>query len=311
MPAEIIRRRHPLAALRLKLRHAQNALPAARDEQPLFIQPQHRAGRFVGRLFRFFCTEDLERRACQLRRRHGPRDEPAHLVDDPLRRLHPVDGRHGFVQHRRIRRLCRVLRRALRRAVFDGAHGVARKICRDVRQPRHQLFRRFHRVDGRFANFNDVALVHPGGQIHRAHARLGAVIEDRPLHGPRPAQLRQDARVHIDAAVLRDVQHALRQNFAVGDHHDQLRRERAQLLHRRVVAERLRLHHRQVMRQRKLLHRRLCQLHPPVFRHIRLGVHRRDLARAAVIQPFEAHAGNVRRAHVNNSHFLSSSISTS
>ena len=111
--------------------------------------------------------------------------------------------------------------------------------------------------------------------------------------------------MHVDAAELWNVQHALRQDLSIGDHDDQVRRQRAKLFHSSIVAEALRLHDGQADGKRVLLHRRLRQLHAAILRRIRLRIDGRDL-KAAFMEPLQAHAGNVRRAHINESHSASS-----
>ncbi len=54
-------------------------------------------------------------------------------------------------------------------------------------------------------------------------------------------KLRQNARVHVDAAELRNVQHPLGKDFSIGHNEDEVGRKRAQLLYHRIVPERFRL----------------------------------------------------------------------
>ena len=178
MAAEIVSSRHSFSALGLQFPHNEHRAIAACDLQALLCHRKECPRRFVRRPPRLLDTEDLERLPTDFHRRYRPRDQPAHLIDDVPRALRPVDGTHALGKHRRIRRLRIVLRRALRRPGLDGPHGVAGEIARDDSQTRHQLAARLHRVNRRFANFNDVALIHPGGQIHRAHAGLVAVVQN-------------------------------------------------------------------------------------------------------------------------------------
>ena len=128
----------------------------------------------------------------ELRRCNGPRNQPAHVVNHILPALAPVDRAHRLAEHRRIRRFAFLLRRSSRRARFNRARRVAGKLCRYVRQALHQLARRLHGIDRRSADFNDIALVHAGGQIHCRHARFacsGSESTTAPdLHRAAPAE---------------------------------------------------------------------------------------------------------------------------
>ena len=112
--------------------------------------------------------------------------------------------------------------------------------------------------------------------------------------------------MHVDAPVFRQVQHGLRKKHAVGDHDNQVRLQRGQLLLRLRVAERARLKNRQTDGLRILLDLGGNQLHAAVFRRVGLGIDGGKL-KARLIQPLQAYAGNVRRAHKNKSHASSSS----
>jgi hypothetical protein len=86
--------------------------------------------------------------------------------------------------------------------------------------------------------------------------------------------------VHVPTAVLRDVEHRLRQQQAVGDDHDQVRRQRPQLRLHRLRAQRGRLEHLEPARQRVLLDPRHAQAAAAPRRPVGLGVDADDLGLA-------------------------------
>lgn len=66
-----------------------------------------------------------------------------------------------------------------------------------------------------------VARIEAGVHEHRRNARLLLAVDDAPLHRRRTAVARQERAVHIDAAVRRDIEDALRENLAEGhDDHE-------------------------------------------------------------------------------------------
>ena len=76
----------------------------------------------------------------------------------------------------------------------------------------------------------------------------------------------------VDAAEARNVQHALRQDLPIGDHGDDVRLQRPQLLHNGIVAEGRRLINRQSRLECAELRIGHDELHAAVLRHIRLGI---------------------------------------
>ena len=69
-----------------------------------------------------------------------------------------------------------------------------------------------------------VAGIEAGVDAHGGDAGARLAVEDGPLNGPRPAVLRQQRGVHVDDAERRQVDHGLRNDLAVADHHHGLRR---------------------------------------------------------------------------------------
>ena len=253
---------------------------------------------------------NLEMRAVQVRRGDGPRIKAAHLIDDVPDRLRPVDGRKLLREHRSQRCFGRILRRAGCRTRLDGMQCIGQQRRTDGGQPRQQGRGILQRLDGRFADFDNVALVHSGREVHRRHAGLVQTVQNGPLRRGGAAQRRQDARVDVDAAELRDIQHALRQDFPVGHDGNDVRAQGAKLLHGGIIAERRGLIDRQAGGQRDLLDLGHGELHAAVLRHIRLRVDA-DEVKAVRDQAGQAVRRDLRRAHEDDSHASSSSSAIS
>ena len=114
----------------------------------------------------------------------------------------------------------------------------------------------------------------------------------------------------VDAAELRDIQHALRQDFPVGYNGNDVRAQGAKLLHGGIIAERRGLIDRQPRSQRDLLDLGHGELHTAVLRHIRLRVDA-DEVKAVRDQAGQAVRRDLRRAHKDDSHASSSSSAIS
>ncbi|MNT49060.1 hypothetical protein D3C72_1858870 [compost metagenome] len=108
----------------------------------------------------------------------------------------------------------------------------------------------------------------------------------------------------VDATQARNIQHHLRQDQAVGDHHHQVRLQCGQFSLSIFVAQSGRLQHRDIVLQSKLLDRARHQFLPATGRTIRLGVDRDDLVRA-VEQGLEVFGGEFRGAGKDNAQWLS------
>ncbi len=109
--------------------------------------------------------------------------------------------------------------------------------------------------------------------LHRALDRRGAT----------PA--REQGGVAVDAAQARGVEHHLRQDQAIGDHHHQIRLERSQLGLGLFVAQAGRLVDGNAMLDGELLDRARHQLLAATGGAIRLGVDGDDLVRAGRAGP--------------------------
>jgi hypothetical protein len=83
--------------------------------------------------------------------------------------------------------------------------------------------------------------------------------------------------MHVPAAVFRNIQNALRQDQAVGNHDHDVGLKRAQRIARDMFLQRFRLQHFDAALQRLQLHRRRGQRPSASGGTIRLRVHRHDL----------------------------------
>ena len=116
--------------------------------------------------------------------------------------------------------------------------------------------------------------------LHHGHPAFRVAGLDRPLDRRRTAPARQQRGVTVDAAEARNIQHHLRQDQAVGHHHQQVGLERCQFGLGGRVAQGLRLVDGNLVLQGQLLDRAGHQFLPAASRAIRLGVDRDDFIRA-------------------------------
>ena len=216
-----------------------------------------------------------------------------------LRRLRPVDGTHGLIQHGGIADPRRILGRGRHLAAFKPGQGLAQQFCTQHRQMIQQLPRRLVFADGSLGNVNDVSGVHLPGQVHGGDAGLRQAVQHRPLIGGGPAVFGQQAGMDVDAAVFRHVQHLLGQDAPVGHHSADIRLHGTKLLYRFFLPEIFRLEHGDSGSHGHLLHRRRHQLHAPSLGAVGLGVDAHHIE--AVGQYFfQAGRRDVRRTHKHN-----------
>ena len=107
--------------------------------------------------------------------------------------------------------------------------------------------------------------------------------------------------MHVQAAEPRQIQDAPGQNLAVGGDGDQVGSQGAQFLHEIRAAGFLGLQDRDVMPQRQFLDRRGLQLEIPALGPVGLGNSRQQVQARRAEQCLEADAGEVSRAHKDNS----------
>jgi len=175
-----------------------------------------------------------------------------------------VDG----LQHR--------LRAELSQAIMQAAAGVFRRDRRaDLEQHRSGVQARFH--------------------LHHGDAGLEVASLYCALDRRRAAPARQQGGVAVDAAQARRVEHHLRQDQAVGDHHHQVRFERRQLGLGLFVAQAGRLVDGYSVLDGELFDRARHQLLTTTRRAVRLGVDGNDVVLAGQ-QSLEVFGGEFRGA---------------
>ena len=166
-------------------------------------------------------------------------------------------------------------------------------------------------TDGqRFAQ-QHVAGIEPRIHLHDGHARLVVARFDGAMDRRGAAPARQQARVDVQAAVARQIEHPLRQDQAVGGHHHRIgaRRDKQIMGQARVLgvlaipAQAARLRERQAMALRALLDGRSLQLHAAPGRAIGLGQHQRHFM-PRIDQGLQRHPRELRRARENDAHAL-------
>ena len=115
----------------------------------------------------------------------------------------------------------------------------------------------------------------------------------------------------VDAPHGGQVQNVVRQDAAVGGHHDELRGQLPQLSQGGPVPELGGLKHRNAALQRRLLHRRGLELVlVPAHRLVRLAEHPAHRV-PRLNEPLQGGDGEVRGAHEDDSHASSSCSSSS
>ena len=222
---------------------------------------------------------DAHALARQLRFGDGERVERAHLVRQHLRRLRPVQLRFVLLQLARVgHALARLRHRHRADAEPLQLQAVGQHLRAEDRQRVVQLAGGRLRLDRQRTPQQHRPGVQALLHLHQAHPGFGVAGLDRALDRRRAAPARQQARVHVPATVLRDVQDRLRQQHAVGHHHHQVRLQRAQRLARDAGLQRVQLQHRDPALQRLALDRRRREYPPAPRGPIRLGIDRHHLA---------------------------------
>ena len=158
-------------------------------------------------------------------------------------------------------------------------------------------------VNGDFFTVQYIAGIQPFVHLHDGNAGLGVTVQHRPLHRGAAAIFRQQRNVQVDAAIAGHFQHGLRQDAAIGHHHDQLRGEGTDVFILAAVPQGAGLEHRCAVRQSHLLDRRRGEHLLAADGLIPPGVHGTDVVPGS-IQGFQALGSNIRRAHEQNAHQL-------
>ena len=220
---------------------------------------------------------------------HRPRIEGADLVRQRRRRLRPVELRLVLVQLVRVgRAVLRLRTRQRHDAGAQQAQAVVQHLRAEIGQAVVQLAAGVVFADDERLRQQHRAGVETFLHLHQAHAGVGVAGLDRTLDRRRAAPARQHRGVDVPAAVFRDIENALRQDQAVGDHDHQIRLQCAQRIARDLFLQCFRLQHFDAALQGFEFHRRRRQRPPAARRAIRLGVDGHDF----VMPRGGAQAGN-------------------
>jgi hypothetical protein len=185
----------------------------------------------------------------------------AHQVVELAGALGPVEAARLLGEHGGVGGLGVVLGLRLQLAGQVARNLLERELGADVRQLGRQGDGGVLRQDGQLGLGEHGARVHADVHLHERHAGDGVAVDDRPLDRGRAAVLGQQGGVDVHAAELRQIEDLLRQDLAVGHHHDQRGVEFAQEGEELgVVLDLLRLVHGEAMGEGQLFHRRRGQL---------------------------------------------------
>ena len=219
--------------------------------------------------------------------------------------LCPVDDAHVLGEHGGVGIGAVILNRAVSGSGTKLFHSFGQRLGPQLRQPRRQRLGILLGVNIGFQHMQNVPGVQLPGHVHDGHAGLPLAVEDGPVDGSRPPVFGQQGRMNVDGAIGRGVQNVLRQDAAIGRHHDQLRMQLPHQGQGRAVPHFRGLIHGQPLGQGVFLHRRKGQLMPPVFGAVRLGEHAADLV-SVLHQPLQGRHREIRRAHKQDPHSSSS-----
>ena len=210
---------------------------------------------------------------------------------------------HLLVQHGGKGGVFVLLRHSHQGACGDLGNGLAQSFGTHSGNAVEQFAAGLLGVDDDFFAVQHIAGIQTLIHLHDGNAGLGIAVQHRPLYWGAAAVLRQQRNVQVDAAIAGHFQHGLRQDAAIGHHHDQLRGEGMDVFILAAVPQGAGLEHRRTMRQCNLLDRRCGEHLFTADRLIPPGVHSTDIVPSS-IQGFQALGGNIRRAHEQNAHQL-------
>ena len=155
-------------------------------------------------------------------------------------------------------------------------------------------------VDARRATHAESTRVQAFFHAHDAHACFLVARQQRALHRCSPAPARQQRRVHVQAAMARNIQHRLGQNSPVCGNANDLGFKCGQFRLRLFGAQRAGREHRKTQALGRTLHRRRLQLLAAAAYGIgaRVDGHHFVLLR----QVFQNGGRELRRAHEHDAH---------
>ena len=206
-----------------------------------------------------------------------PRVHAAHPVVDMGGSVGQVELRHLLVQHGGKGSVLVLLRHSGQSARCDLGDGLAQGSGTHSGNAVEQFTAGLLGVDGDFFAVQHIAGIQPLIHLHDGNAGLGVTVQHRPLHRGAAAILRQQRNVQVDAAIAGHFQHGLRQDAAIGHHHDLLRGEGTDVFILAAVPQGAGLEHRCAVRQSNLLDRRRGEHLLAADRLIPPGVHGTDI----------------------------------
>ena len=162
-------------------------------------------------------------------------------------------------------------------------------------------------IDGGGGLGDDVAGVQIVGHVHDGHAGLAIPVEHRPVDGGRPPVVGQQGRVDVDAPLWGCGQDLVRQNAAVGGHHNQLGSQLLNQRQSRAVPQLDGLIDWDIVGQSAHLDRRCLELHATVPGLVGLGEYPADRVPGGN-ERFQGGHSKIGGAHKQNSHSPCSSI---
>ena len=189
----------------------------------------------------------------------------------------------------------------------------------NVRHHVHQQLRSQHRqavmksyhslvgINGGGGLGDDVAGIQIVGHVHDGHAGFAVPIEHCPVDGRRPPVFGQQGRVDVDASLGGRGQDLIRQDAAVGGHHDQLWGQFLNQRQSRSVPQLDGLIDRDIVGQSAHLDRRCLELHATVPGLVGLGEYPADRVPGGN-ERFQGGYSKIGGAHKQNSHSPCSSI---
>src|SRR5581483_5944224 len=235
--------------------------------------------------------------------RAGPRQKTAAAIEDRARRLRPVDVAILFVEDGRQRCLGVVLRLWLNRSRFDACERRQQQLRAASRQSLTQFDRVFLGADGSLLLQQHVTGIETGVDAHGGDAGDALAVRDGPLNGRGAAILRQQRRVHIDDAVLRQIDDRLRNDLPVAHYHHRVGVQLRQLLYYFGAPNSFRLVGLQAEPQRRFFHGGCGHFTAPALRPVRLRVDGEHFMSAGH-QALERGHREGRRAHEDQTHCL-------
>ena len=214
--------------------------------------------------------------------------------------LCPVDKSCGSCQHLRVRsRALFGLRRPLCFSAPDPVHRQDQLICSCFHQLIEQASSGLIISDRNCYLVYAVSCVKALCHLHDGHSGLFIPCQDRPLDRSRPSPLWKKRRMNIQAAVLRNIQNALRYDLSEGRDHDIIRLQFPENLYILFPADLLRLVYRDVMFKRQLFDRRGLKQSLSSLRAVRLREHSRHCV-IGIDKRLQNALCKIGRSHKNN-----------